>query len=316
MSSTYFTVDGPGGLKTEWRLEIYPKGWKDAEDCVSLFVDLKEGKVSAEKQLYIIDAAGNEREARKLAKKEHDCVGKKGCWGKNRLWKRDLFNDHPDLLPDGNLTIKCKITVFVTRTVLSGSDIDFGNPAALVHCHCQKQLGDQLGIFFSDKQLSDIKVECHGQTFDCHQAILAARSPVFLAMFQSNMKEKETKTVTIDDYRAEVVSEMLNYIYTGNVSGNDIINEIATELLAAADKYQMDLLKNICEERLCSSVNVTNCVELFVIGDMYQTFKLRRTALRLVEQNMNSIIDTDVFKDLYKRKPELAWEVTKALHKN
>ena len=225
-----------------------------------------------------------------------------------------MFNDHPDLLPDGNLTIKCKIAVFVTRTVLSGSNIDSGNPAALFHCHCQKQLGDQLGKFFSDKQMSDIKVECHGQTFDCHQAILAARSPVFLAMFQSNMKEKETKMVTIDDFRAEVVSEMLNYIYTGNVSDNDI-SEIASELLAAADKYQIDLLKNICEERLCSTLRVTNCVEYLVLGDMCQTDKLRRQALRLATENMDSIIDTDVFKSFFKQKPELALEVMKALNK-
>ena len=62
-------------------------------------------------------------------------------------------------------------------------------------------------------------------------------------------------------------------------------------------------------------MEVTNCVELLVLGDMYQTFKLRKMALRLAAENMESIIDTDVFKDLYKQKPELAWEVTKALHK-
>ena len=150
-------------------------------------------------------------------------------------------------------------------------------------------------------------------------AILAAISPVFKSMFQLNTKERETKTVTIDDFKAEVVSEMLNYIYTGTVSSNDL-SEIAVKLLAAADKYQLDLLKNICEERLCSKLDVTNCVELLVVGDnlgdMYQTFKLRKMALILAAENMNSIIDTDVFKDLFQRKPVLAWEVTKASYKN
>jgi speckle-type POZ protein len=172
-------------------------------------------------------------------------------------------------------------------------------------------IGQQLGKIFSDKQLSDVKIECDGQTFDCHQIILAARSPVFMAMFQSNMKEKKTKTVTINDFKTEVVSEMLNYIYTGTVSSNDI-SEIEIDLLAAADKYQLDLLKNICEENLCSKLEVTNCVELFVVGDMHQTFKLRKKALRLAAENMNLIIDTDVFEDLFQQKPVLAWEVTKA----
>ena len=175
----------------------------------------------------------------------------------------------------------------------------------------QNQLGEQLGDLFTGKQLADVKIVCEGQTFDCHQAILAARSPVFMAMFQSNMKEKETKKVSIDDFKAEVVSEMLNFIYTGNVSTKDI-GKIATELLAAADKYQLDLLKKLCEERLCSTLKVTNCVEYLVFGDMNQTFKLRSKALKLVAENVDSIIDTDVFKDLFKQMPELAWEVMKA----
>ena len=128
------------------------------------------------------------------------------------------------------------------------------------------------------------------------------------------MKEKESKRVTIDDFKAEVVSEMLHFIYTGNVSGKDI-GKIATELLAAADKYQLELLKRLCEERICSTLKVTNCVEYLVFGDMNQTFKLRRMALSLAAENVASIIDTDVFKDLFKQMPELAWEVMKAQNK-
>ena len=129
------------------------------------------------------------------------------------------------------------------------------------------------------------------------------------------MREKETNIVTIDDFKAKVVAEMLNFIYTGNISSHDAIKEIATELLAAADKYSLDLLKTICEERLCSSLESTNCVEYLVLGEMYQTFKLRRRALEVAVENVDSIMDTDVFKDLFKQKPELAWEVMKASHK-
>ena len=90
------------------------------------------------------------------------------------------------------------------------------------------------------------------------------------------------------------------------------IGEVVTELLAAADKYQLEILKNICEDRLCSTLKVTNCVEYFVVGDMNQTVKLRKMALKLAADNVDSIIDTDVFKDLFKQQPELAWEVVKA----
>mgnify|MGYP001302438006 FL=1 len=142
--------------------------------------------------------------------------------------------------------------------------------------HCQKQIGEDLGKVFSDKQFSDIKIQCEGQSFDCHMDIMAARSPVFMAMFQSNMKEKQKNTVNIEDCRAGVVDKMLNFIYTGNVSSPDAISEIISELFKAADKYQLDLMKKISEESLCSNLKVNNCLEFLVLGDMRDTSKLKK----------------------------------------
>ena len=101
--------------------------------------------------------------------------------------------------------------------------------------------------------------------------VLDARSPDFMAMFQSNMKEKQTNTVNIDDCRAGIVDKMLNFIYTGNVSSPDTISGIISELFKAADKYQLDLIKDFSEESLCSNLKVNNCLEYLVLGDMHDT---------------------------------------------
>ena len=317
VSSTGFKMNGPGDLKTKWRLDIYPKGRNEVlKDYISLsLINKGQVTVKAEYKLNIIDGAGMERVTWKSQAKEFDSSthpGKFG-WTKPKWLKRDELYACPDLLPDGNLTLQCKITVFGPEKVLSGSDLVTGNDELLDQC--QKQVCQQLGKVFLDKRFTDIKILCEGRTFDCHMAMLAARSPVFSAMFESNMKEKETKTVAIDDFKAKVVAEMLNFIYTGNISSQDNLGEIVSELLAAADKYQLELLKSICEERLCSTLEVTNCVEYLVLGDMYQTFKLKRMALRLIVENVDSITDTDVIKDLFKQKPELALEVMKAVKK-
>ena len=314
LKSASFEINGPGDLKTKWVLDVFPKGKVEShEDYVGVFLNTKsEFKVTASFKLDIIDGAGKEWKTLRSNPKDFDITGVNCSWGMKNWLKRDELDTRPDLLPDGNLTIKCTVTVFGPEKMLSGSDTVSSNPDLTIQS--QKQLGEQLGKVFSDKQLSDIKIQCDGQTFDCHMVILAAISPVFMAMIQSDMKEKETKIVTIDDFKAEVVAEMLNFIYTGNISSHDAINEIATELLAAADKYSLDLLKTICEERLCSILEATNCVEYLVLGEMYQTFKLRRRALEVAVENVDSIMDTDVFKDLFKQKPELAWEVMKASH--
>ena len=313
LKSIYFNMNGPGDLKTKWQLQIYPKGNKvEFEDYVSLYLwNKSDFKVNAEYKIHNIDGSGKERDTGIKNTAEFDISGIVSSWGRKKWLKRDhVFNDHPDLLPDGNLTLQCTITVFGPEKVLSGSDLDSRNPNLLAHC--QKQVCQQLGNAFFEKQFTDIMIKCEGQTFYCHKAVLAARSPVFLAMFEANMKEKVTNTVAIDDFKPEVVSEMLSFIYTGNISSQDAISDLATELLAAADKYQLDLLRNVCEERLCSTLEVTNCVEYLVLGDMYYAFKLKEMALRLVVENVDSLTDRDVFKDLFTQKPDLAFEIMKA----
>jgi len=313
LESADFNVNGPGDLKTKWRLSLYPKGIAETnEDYIAVYLRNKgQVKVMAKDTFEILDCAGNGRKRSKSTPVEYEALY--SSRGKSKWFKRDGLKDHPDLLPEGNLTIQCTVTIFGPQKTLSG--LDFSTNSNLL-VHCQKQVGEHLGQFFTDKQFTDIKILCEGQSFECHMAILAARSPVFMAMFQSDMKEKETRTVTIDDCKAGVVGEMLNFIYTGNVSSShNSLSDIASELLEAADKYQLDLLKNICEESLCSTLKVINCVEYLVLGDMYHTSKLKKTALRLVVENADSIIDSDVFKDLFKQKPELAFEVTKALNK-
>ena len=103
--------------------------------------------------------------------------------------------------------------------------------------------------------------------FDCHQFMLSARSPVFRAMFQADMTEKKSRKVDVKDLHPDVVAEMLTFIYTGNTPN---LNRLAGELLAAAEQYQLELLKNICEERLCNSLEIGNSVSHLVLGDMYQ----------------------------------------------
>ena len=76
--------------------------------------------------------------------------------------------------------------------------------------------------------------------FYCHKFMLSARSSLFKAMFQSNIKENESNSVEIEDLQDDVIKEVLEYIYTGYY-GN--FKRVAKGLLAAAEKYQVDHLK-------------------------------------------------------------------------
>ena len=66
-------------------------------------------------------------------------------------------------------------------------------------------LADDLEKEFSNMQFADTKLLCNGDMFDCHKFILAARSPVFNAMFNNEMKENIIKEVNLDSMKPEIL---------------------------------------------------------------------------------------------------------------
>ena len=83
-----------------------------------------------------------------------------------------------------------------------------------------------------------------------HKFVLAAYSDVFRAMF----RHKETieniqSRMEITDFDADTVDQMLEYLYTGEFSEELDIDNLA-EILKIAEKYQLELLKSISEEKL------------------------------------------------------------------
>ena len=173
----------------------------------------------------------------------------------------------------------------------------------------EKQMNQQIGKLLGNQKFSDVRIICGEEVFDCHRSILSVRSPVFEAMFQSEVLEN-LKEVVIKDHRPEVVKEMLHFIYNGATSTETVMDEIGKDLLGAADQYQLDILRDKCEEKLCSSLEVSNSVELLVLADLHHASKLRSMALKLVAKNMDSIVNTDVYKDFARHHPDICVEIT------
>ena len=173
----------------------------------------------------------------------------------------------------------------------------------------QKQVCDQFGHMLANKEFSDLQIECDWQDFHCHQSILAARSPVLKAMIQDGkekpIKAKQVLKIDVDDVDREVFSEMLIFIYTGDLKKEKVLTEKASELMEAADKYQLDFLKEVWEEKLCSILDADNAVEFLVMGDLFQAPKLKKMALRLVAKNKSKIQGSNVYKNLFSKRQDL-----------
>merc|ERR1711874_472595 len=81
--------------------------------------------------------------------------------------------------------------------------------------------------------LTDVTIKCDKKTIKVHKAVLSARSAVFRAMFQHDMRENKNNEIVIPDLDFATVSDMVKFIYSGRVK----------EL---ADKYDIKDLKEIC----------------------------------------------------------------------
>ena len=122
--------------------------------------------------------------------------------------------------------------------------------------------------------------------FDCHKVILASRSQVFKTMLEADMKEKMSGEIEIKNMDHEVLDDLLKYIYSG-VAPN--IEAHSQKLFAAADQYQLEKLKELCELKLCSRFDVSNCIDLLIFGDLYNAQKLKTSALEFVSRNIHKM---------------------------
>ena len=111
------------------------------------------------------------------------------------------------------------------------------------------------------------------------------------AMFEHDMEEKKNSRVEVKDVEADVMAEMLRFIYTGRTATS--LDTMAADLLAAADKYALERLKVgiqqlwaqvrlviqmfqvMCEEALCNGLTVENVSDVLILADLHSAEQLK-----------------------------------------
>ena len=206
---------------------------------------------------------------------EGDCRGKE-----NLVSRSNILDKAKNLVVNDALTIECEITA---------SKVEHTSNCAkksALEAIQQANLSEELSLFVSDIRFSDVVFYIRGREFPAHKIILAARSPVFLAMFEEAQEHvgKHTKSqrIEIKEIEPETFLQTLKYIYTGRV---DNIDSMAAPLLAAADKYALKQLKSICEESLIRNMNSANVGSIYMLADVHSAEDLKKEALKIMQQN-------------------------------
>lgn len=228
-------------------------------------------------------------------------------WGfREFVSKEVLLNQSVGLLPDDTLTIYCEIDALESHRPVQVPVSKFR---------------DDMSELFDSPQFSDVTIDVNGTEFKAHKVILATRCPVFLRMFRNDMLENKVNRVDITDLEPLIIREMLIFIYSdswsfeamttpnkGDLSGRDT-QPLALDLLRAADKYQLDKLKAICEHQLSKTMCEDNATELLIMADRYNAGQLKRRALEFIVTNATKVIRSNSWARMASENPELGLNV-------
>ena len=175
-----------------------------------------------------------------------------------------------------------------------------------------KFIQNNLSKLMGKDSLADVKFVFKDDQVLAHSAIIAASSPVFAAMFEGErFKEGQTRTVNIEDIDSRVFRKLLQFLYSG-ISTNDPSN-VLQALFLAADKYQVDALKEICEESLIFQLEIENVLHHLAWAYLYGAEKLKDAAVTHIVQNRNQIWQLDEWKDFNRKYPDLFYEACKRM---
>ncbi|XP_068641299.1 BTB/POZ domain-containing protein At1g55760 [Aristolochia californica] len=145
-----------------------------------------------------------------------------------------------------------------------------------------------LGRMLSEDIHTDITINASDGSIKAHRSVLATRSPVFRSMFSHNLKEKELSTIEISDMSIESCQAFLNYIY-GNIQHEEFLTH-RLALLRAADKYDIDDLKEACHDSLLEDIDTKNVLERLQNASLYRLPILKSCCLRYLV-NFGKIFD-------------------------
>merc|ERR550534_2282724 len=171
--------------KLKWCLRVNPKGLdEESKDYLSLYlllVSCNKSEVRAKFKFSILNAKREETKAMESQRAYRFVQGKD--WGFKKFIRRDFLLDEANgLLPEDKLTLFCEVSVVADSVNVSGQSLMSSLKVP------DTQLADNIHSLPETGNFSDNVLHCGGRDFQCHKAILAARSQVFEAMFKYDME--------------------------------------------------------------------------------------------------------------------------------
>jgi hypothetical protein len=105
------------------------------------------------------------------------------------------------------------------------------------------------------------------------------QSAVFKAAFTIDMEEKHKRTLTIDDFKADVVEGMLNFMSTGTVQDESL----AMDLYSIGSRYELNSLMEVAEQAMLRNLDGSNAFEVLQLARLHKNDQLKEAAFKVIK---------------------------------
>ncbi|KAM3412788.1 hypothetical protein ACQJBY_004133 [Aegilops geniculata] len=276
-----------GGYR--WVLRFHPNGYA-AENVgfISVYLVLDEDvarpPVKVHLQFSLVDEVGKQYPAFIRAIKACDFSASGSTWGRGCFIKGEDL-EKSEHLKDDCFTIRCDFIIAQAATAAPLIEVPPSN------------ISEHLNHLFATKVGADVIFEVGHESFAVHRNILAARSAVFMAELFGPMKEgiSTTGAIQIQDMEPNVFKALLSFIYTDSMPKMEAEGEAEVEgggadevrwlqhLLAAADRYDLQRLKSMCEHRLWRHIDLSSVTAILGLSAQHHCHGLKEACLEFLK---------------------------------
>jgi speckle-type POZ protein len=307
-----------------WRIRYYPNGNKpETKDYISLYLLLDDSVAKAVKAQFKFRFVGDVAE-QLLILGGLDNFESHTSWGYPKFIKKEDLEASKHLRDD-SFAIRCDVVV--TNELRVEEVPEATAPADSISVP-PSDLHQHLGSLLLSEKGADVVFDVAGETFAAHRCVLAARSPVFSAELFGAMKESDTGGVVhIEDMEPRVFKALLYFVYTdllfpktktttmkqaedGDV-GDDDEDILSQHLLVAAEKYNLERLKLLCEKKLCDYIDVGTVATILALAEQHRCHGLKKACFHFLSSpaNLRAVAASDGFMHLSRSCPSVMSEL-------
>ena len=162
-----------------------------------------------------------------------------------------------------------------------------------------------LGQLLESGEGADVTFLAGDQSLRAHSLIVSMRSSTLKGLLRSVDESTKEHTITVPvEIQPEVFKQLLRYLYTEDIKLESA--EHAQHMLHAADFYDVEPLRRLCEVELCNVLDTENVLNTLALAHQHSCPELRSYALRFAAVNAPAVLQLAEWSDFKRKHPELS----------